>query len=496
MNKAERISEPGEDGLREHCGVAAVYGHPEAANIVYLALYALQHRGQESAGIVAGDGLQLRRHVGMGLVADVFQPRDVSALAGRHAIGHVRYGTAGWSSLENAQPLVVTHRRGPLAVAHNGNLVNEQLLRRRLESEGSIFRTTVDTEVFLHLMARSRAAEVEDALVEALGQVEGAYCLVVADAQRVIAARDPHGFRPLSLGRLPGGQPVVASESCAFDLIGARFERDIAPGEMLILGPGTTERSRIFAAARPHVPCIFEFVYFARPDSVVFGQSVAAVRRELGRQLAREHPATADAVVPVPDSGVPAAIGFARETGVPFDFGLTRNHYVGRTFIEPTQSIRHFGVRVKLNPVRELIDGRRIVLVDDSLVRGTTMAKIVHMVRDAGAREVHVRISCPPTISPCYYGIDTPSREELIAATHTVEEIRRHIEADSLGYLSLEGMHRAARSAVGAFCAACYTGRYPVPVSDLAHGRRGGRGSPDTGGTAPQGGASGQEKPA
>lgn len=461
-----------DDGFRESCGVAAVYGHPEAANIVYLALYALQHRGQESAGIVAGDGSRLRRHVAMGLVADAFAPRDVAALAGGHAIGHVRYGTAGWTSLENAQPLAITHRRGPLALAHNGNLVNERLLRRRLERDGSIFRTTVDTEVILHLVARSEAPDIVDALVEALGQVEGAYCLVVADPQRVIAARDPHGFRPLSLGRLPGGQPMIASESCAFDLVGARFERDIAPGEMVVLGPGNAERSVTFAAPQPHIPCIFEFVYFARPDSVMFGRSVAAVRRELGRQLAREHPAPADIVAPVPDSGVPAAIGFARESGVPFDFGLTRNHYIGRTFIEPTQSIRHFGVKVKLNPVRAIIEGRRVALVDDSLVRGTTMAKIVHMVREAGAREVHVRISCPPTISPCYYGIDTPSREELIASSHSVEEIRRHIEADSLGYLSLEGMHRAAQGAPGSFCSACYTGQYPVPVSDAAELRR------------------------
>ncbi|MDQ7006164.1 MAG: amidophosphoribosyltransferase [Acidobacteriota bacterium] len=462
----------GPDGFRDECGVAAVFRHPEAANLVYLALYALQHRGQESAGIAAGDGERIRRSVGMGYVADVFTPERLEELSGTHAIGHVRYGTAGGSVLENAQPLRMTHRRGPVALAHNGNLVNALTLRSKLVREGSIFRTTSDTEVILHLIARSRATRLEDALAEALGQVEGAYSLVVADQARVIVVRDPRGFRPLSLGRLPDGAPVVASESCAFDLIGARFERDIAPGEMLVLGPGDEEASfHPFPEARP-VPCIFEYVYFSRPDSYVYGRSVGDVRRAMGRRLAAEQAVEADLVVPVPDSGVPAAIGFSQASGIPFDFGLVRNHYVGRTFIEPTQSIRHFGVKVKLNPVRALIAGRRVVLVDDSLVRGTTMAKIVNMVRAAGAREIHVRISCPPTVAPCYYGVDTPSREELIASHTEVEAIRAFIHADSLGYLSLEGLTRAVQGSEGEFCVACYTNDYPVPLSDGAELRR------------------------
>ncbi|RMG43818.1 MAG: amidophosphoribosyltransferase [Acidobacteria bacterium] len=463
-----RAAGPARDGFRDECGVAAVHGHPEAAHLVYLALYALQHRGQESAGIAAADGKRIRRFVGMGHVAEVFTPEIMSGLTGNTAIGHVRYGTAGWSTLENAQPLRMLHRRGPVALAHNGNLVNALTLRTELEREGSIFRTNSDTEVIFHLVARSRQETLEDALAEALNKVSGAFSLVVAGTDRVIAVRDPHGFRPLSLGRLDGGAPVIASETCAFDLIGARFERDIAPGEMLLLGPNGEETSfQPFPRTDPH-PCLFEYVYFARPDSYVFGRPVGSVRRALGAELAREQPVEADLVVPVPDSGVPAAIGFAQESGVPFDFGLVRNHYVGRTFIEPAQSIRHFGVKVKLNPVRALIAGRRVVLVDDSLVRGTTMAKIVHMVRQAGALEVHVRISCPPTISPCYYGIDTPTRKELIASSKSVEEIRRFIGADSLGYLSLEGMRRAVGSEEDEHCVACWTADYPVPIADSA----------------------------
>jgi amidophosphoribosyltransferase len=456
------------DGFREECGVAAVHGNPEAANLVYLALYALQHRGQESAGIAVGDGQRIRRSVGMGHVADVFSNEErLRELTGSHAIGHCRYGTAGGSMLENAQPLRMTHRRGPVALAHNGNLVNALTLRHELDQEGSIFRTSSDTEVILHLMARSKQGTVEDALAEALGRVSGAFSLVVADQTRVIAVRDPRGFRPLSLGRLPDGAAVIASETCAFDLIGARFERDVAPGEMLVIGPEPGEERSFFPfpKAEPR-PCIFEYVYFSRPDSYVFGRPVGEVRRALGRELAREEPATAQLVVPVPDSGVPAALGYSQEAGIPFDFGLVRNHYVGRTFIEPAQSIRHFGVKVKLNAVRALLAGREIVLVDDSLVRGTTMAKIVTMVRQAGARRVHVRISCPPTIASCYYGVDTPSKEELIAAQKPIEEIRAFIGADSLGYLSLEGMHRAVGSEQGRFCVSCYTDEYPVPIRD------------------------------
>ena len=472
MNRAAITPDDDHDVLRDSCGVAAVCGHPEAANLVYLALYALQHRGQESAGIVAADGAELRRRAGMGHVAEVFTPAELAQLPGPRAIGHVRYGTAGASSPENAQPLMMLHQRGAFAVGHNGNLTNAITLRTQLERSGSIFRSTTDTEVLLHLVARSRAADMVDAVVEALAQVEGAYCFVLCDERRVVAARDPYGVRPLALGRLPGGGAIVASETCAFDLVGAQFEREIEPGELLVIDEDGRERSLFpLRAARP-APCIFEFVYFARPDSRVFGRSVSDVRHALGRELAAECPVAADVVVPVPDSGVPSAIGFARAAGIPFDVGLTRNHYVGRTFIEPAQSIRHFGVKVKLNPVRAIIEGRRVALVDDSLVRGTTMRKIVTMVREAGAAEVHVRISCPPIVSPCYYGVDMPSKEELVASRASVEEIRGLIGADTLGYLSLEGMHRAADAAPGAFCAACWTGHYPVPVVDPVDRRR------------------------
>ncbi len=458
---------PAVDGFRDECGVAAVHGVPEAANLIYLALYAQQHRGQESAGIVASDGERLRRHAGMGYVAEVFEPDDLSRLPGSSAIGHVRYGTAGVSNVDNAQPLVMNHRRGPVAVAHNGNLVNALTLRHELEGEGSIFRSSSDTEVILHLIARSREVDLVDALADALLRVAGAFSLVFLSRDRTIAVRDPLGFRPLSLGRLPAGQAVVASESCAFDLLGARLERDLAPGEMLVIEADGRERSLFPFPKQTPAPCIFEYVYFSRPDSIVYGRPVGSVRTELGRELAREHPVAADLVVPVPDSGVPAAIGFARAADVPFDFGLVRNHYVGRTFIEPAQSIRHFGVKVKLNPVRALIAGRRVVLVDDSLVRGTTMAKIVSMVRQAGATEVHVRISCPPTISPCYYGIDTPSHDELIANVKPLADVCSFIGADSLAYLSLEGMRRAvAGSEDEPFCDACYTRRYPVAIDD------------------------------
>ncbi len=469
MNDARRsISiSPRGDAFRDECGVAAVFGHPEAAKMVYLALYALQHRGQEAAGIVSVEDEKMRRHAGTGHVAEIFREEALQALGGTHSIGHVRYSTAGESSRDNAQPLVMSHRRGPLAVAHNGNLVNAQEIRRRLERVGSIFRSTSDTEVLLHLVARSRAEGLPEALCEAIREIRGAYSLVICDQRRVIAVRDPHGFRPLSLGRLEQGRPVLASETCAFDLMGARFERDIEPGEVLVIGPDSEESSLFpLPKQQPH-PCIFEYVYFSRPDSRVFGRSVGDIRRALGAQLASEHPAEADLVVPVPDSGVAAAIGYARGAGLPFDFGLVRNHYVGRTFIEPSQSIRHFGVKVKLNPVRSLMAGRRVVLVDDSLVRGTTMHKIVTMVKDAGAREVHVRISCPPTVSPCYYGVDTPRSEELIAANATIAEIREYIGADSLGYLSLDGMHRAVGGEIGEFCAACYTGDYPLAPTDF-----------------------------
>jgi len=452
-----------DDKFRDHCGVFAVYGHPEAAKLTYLGLYALQHRGQESAGIAVSNGEQLTWHKSMGHVAEVFSERTLQELAGQAAIGHTRYSTAGDTDLKNAQPLTVSCQRGQVALAHNGNLVNAAGLRRDLESRGDIFQTTSDTEVLLHYFARSKQTGLPEAVADALDRVQGAYSLVMLFKDALYGIRDPHGFRPLSLGRL-GDAWVLASETCAFDLIGATFERDVEPGEMVILGrQGPT--SLRFAPPQPK-QCIFEHVYFSRPDSVVFGRSVQASREMLGRLLAREHPVAADMVVPVPDSGVAAAIGYAAESGIPLKFGLIRNHYIGRTFIEPAQAIRDFGVRLKLNPVRSLLEGQRVVLVDDSIIRGTTSRKIVRIVREAGAREVHVRISCPPTVSPCYYGIDTPTRAELIAARQPLEGIREFIDADSLGYLSIERLKEAVDDTRGLYCLACYTAEYPTAVQE------------------------------
>jgi amidophosphoribosyltransferase len=448
------------DKLREECGVFGIYNHPEAANLSYLGLYALQHRGQESAGIVASDGQRLRAVREMGYVADAFNERALAGLPGSAAIGHVRYSTAGESKLENAQPFLIDCSHGEIAVCHNGNLVNAQELRERLVGEGSIFQTTSDTEVLLHLYARSRAATMEDALVESLSQARGAFSLALLTKDRLVAVRDPHGFRPLAIGRL-GDAIIVCSETCALDLIGATYVRDVEPGEVLIVGPSGTRSLHPFGPARL-AHCVFEHVYFSRPDSYVFGESVNEVRTNLGRRLAQEAPVDADVVVPIPDSGVCAAIGYAEAADLPMKMGLIRNHYVGRTFIQPAQSIRHFSVKVKLNPVRSILEGKRVVLVDDSIVRGTTSRKIVRMVRSAGAKEVHLRISCPPTLSPCFYGVDTPRRSELIAATHTLDEIRRYISADSLAYLSLDGLLTAVGEKRGKYCTSCYTGVYPV----------------------------------
>jgi amidophosphoribosyltransferase len=457
------------DKFREECGVFGIYGHTEAANLTYLGLYALQHRGQESVGIATSDGERLRLHKSLGYVADSFDEATFRELGGINAIGHVRYSTAGESGIKNAQPILIDCAHGEIAIGHNGNLVNAQELRDMLVREGSIFQTTSDTEVLLHLYARSKAPTIEQAVVESITQAQGAFSLVLLTKDRLIAVRDPHGFRPLTLGRL-GDAYIVCSETCALDLIDAQWIRDIQPGEMLVIGPDGLKSLRPFPPA-PSAHCIFEHVYFARPDSYVFGQSVNEVRTEFGRRLAREQPMAADVVVPIPDSGVCAATGFADEAGLPLQMGLIRNHYVGRTFIEPHQSIRHFGVRVKLNPVRSILQGRRVVLVDDSLVRGTTSRKIVKMVRAAGATEVHMRISCPPTTSPCFYGVDTPRRSELIAATHTVEDIRRYIGADSLGYLSLDGLLGAVGPARKSYCTSCYTGEYPVafPQNEAAY---------------------------
>ncbi|MGH9470307.1 MAG: amidophosphoribosyltransferase [Terriglobia bacterium] len=453
-----------DDHFHDHCGVFAVFGHPEAAHLTQLGLYALQHRGQESAGICISDGLNLTCHKGMGHVNDIFNSGVLNGLPGRLAIGHTRYSTAGDTDLRNAQPLTVSCQKGQVALAHNGNLVNASAIRRELEGRGDIFQTTSDTEVILHFFARSKHAGIPESLADALDRVEGAFSLVALFKDCVYGVRDPRGFRPLCLGQL-GDASVLASETCAFDLINATYIRDIEPGEMVILDRSGITSLR-FSPPAPASQCIFEHVYFSRPDSLVFGRSVQQSREMLGRLLAREHPAVADCVIPVPDSGVPAAIGFAEESGIPLKMGLIRNHYVGRTFIEPSQANRDLGVKLKLNPVRSLIQGKRVVLVDDSIVRGTTSRKIVGLVRDAGASEVHLRISCPPTVSPCFYGIDTPTRKELIAATHTIEEIRQYTGADSLGYLSLEGLRRAAGDERGHDCLACYTANYPTTIQE------------------------------
>jgi len=445
------------------CGIFGIDGHDDAANLTYLGLYALQHRGQESAGIVTWDGERMRVERGMGHVADVFPARVIRSLAGRRAIGHTRYSTAGTSVIANAQPIVVNTSMGPLGIVHNGNLTNAVELRRGLEDEGAIFQTTSDTEVILHLMARNPRRRVVDSLIEALARVRGAYSLLLISQQALVAARDPYGFRPLMLGDLDG-VPCVASESCAFDLLGARQARELELGEVLVARRGEVESCRLPPAPQP-ARCVFEHVYFARPDSRLFGDPVSQARLAMGARLAREAPAAADVVVPIPDSGLFAALGYSRESGLPLEFGLIRNHYVGRTFIEPAQTIRHFGVKVKLNPVRDLIAGRRVVLIDDSIVRGTTSPKIVKMVRDAGAAEVHLRISCPPTRWPCHYGIDMPTRQELIAAEHPLDEIRALTGADSLAYLSLAGMLAAVSGPPESYCTACWTGDYRVPVS-------------------------------
>jgi len=437
--------------------------------MTYLGLHALQHRGQESAGIVTSDGEQLYAHRAMGLVQDAFSQEQLAQLPGRIAIGHTRYSTAGGSHLKNAQPFAVDYAKGSMAVAHNGNLTNADELRTELEAQGSIFQSSADTEVLVHMVARSTQVAIDDRLLDVLARVRGAYSLLFMTEEQVIAVRDPMGIRPLCLGILPGGKDahVVASEPTAFDLIGAEFVRDIEPGEMVIIDSAGM-RSRRLAEKAPPKMCVFEYVYFARPDSRLGGRSVYEVRKALGEQLAEEHPVEADVVIPVPDSGVPAAIGFASRQKISFEMGLIRSHYVGRTFIEPQQSIRHFGVRLKLNPVDTVLRGKRVVVVDDSIVRGTTSRKIVKMVRDAGAREVHLRISSPPTQWPCYYGIDTPTRRELIASSHSTDEIARYVTADTLGYLSLDGMLKAVAGPNGdknGFCHACFSGDYAIPFT-------------------------------
>jgi len=445
------------------CGIFGIEGHDDAANLTYLGLYALQHRGQESAGITSWDGERFQLERGMGQVADIFKEKRLKRLVGRSAIGHTRYSTAGSSVMANAQPIVVNTSMGPLAIVHNGNLVNSVELREELEDTGSIFQTTSDTEVILHLMARRPRQSIVESLMLALERVRGAYSLLVICRDGVIAARDPNGFRPLAMGNFQGA-PCFGSESCAFDLLEVEVERELEPGEVVLASGNKVQHFHLPTPPRPS-RCAFEQVYFARPDSAVFGEAVSQSRLRMGARLAEEAPAEADIVVPVPDSGVFAALGYSRKSGLDFEFGLIRNHYVGRTFIQPKQSIRHFGVKVKLNPVKSLIEGRRVVLVDDSIVRGTTSPKIVKMLRDVGASEVHMRISCPPTAHPCHYGINMPTREELIASDHSLEQIREFIGADSLAYLSLEGLEKSLQGDADSYCTACWTGEYRVPLA-------------------------------
>ncbi len=452
------------DKLHEECGVVGVYGHPEAANLVYLGLYALQHRGQESAGIVASTHSKMRLEVGMGLVADVFDPIRILKLPGPLAIGHNRYSTAGKSELVNAQPCMINYSAGSLALAHNGNLVNAHAIRKGLGSKGAIFQSTNDSEVIVHLMAQSKAETFVDQAAEALRQVSGAYSLVLMTKTELVAARDPHGFRPLCLGKLDGAY-IVASETCVMDLIEAEFIREVEPGELILINDQGIQSFFPFKKVETK-HCVFEHIYFARPDSFIFGEHVYTARKNMGRAMAQESPADVDLIVPVPDSGVVSAMGFAEESGIPFEMGLIRNHYVGRTFIEPQSQIRHFGVKLKLNPVKEIIAGKRIAIIDDSIVRGTTARKIVKMLRDAGAKEVHLRISAPPILHSCFYGIDTPTKEELIAHTHDLEETRQYLAADSLAYLTLEKMMEVLENGKKKFCSACFDGNYPIPITD------------------------------
>ena len=453
------------DKFHEECGVVGVFGRAEAANLAYLGLYALQHRGQEGAGIASTNNDGIISHRGLGLVADVFDEEVIRRLDGESAIGHNRYSTSGQTLLRNTQPFVVEYSLGSLAVAHNGNFTNAGGLRADLESNGAIFQSTVDTEVLVHLIAQSRKSNLYDRTIDALSTVKGAYSLLFLSESELIAARDPYGFRPLVLGHFEGGGHVVASETCALDLMEATYDREVEPGEVVHITSDGVRSVHPFKGA-PKRSCIFEYVYFSRPDSEVFGRNVYEVRKEMGRQLAREAAVEADIVIPVPDSGVPAALGYADEAEIPFEMGLIRNHYVGRTFIEPTDSIRHFGVKVKLNAQRQVLEGKRVIVIDDSIVRGTTSRKIVKMLRQAGATEVHFRVSAPPTVSPCYYGVDTPTDSELVANQKTVPELCKFILADSLAFLSNDGLYSFMGGNDSTFCDACFTRDYPVAVEN------------------------------
>jgi amidophosphoribosyltransferase len=451
---------------KHYCGIFGIYGHPSAAELAYYGLFALQHRGQESAGIVACDGKQFRVHRGMGLVPQVFDGQTLRSLVGTKAIGHTRYSTTGSSHPRNAQPLTVDCARGQIAIAHNGNLTNAAQLRDELESHGSIFQTTVDSEIILHMMAQPSGPGQESTLVQAIRRAEGAFSLVIMTEQELIGVRDPHGFRPLSIGRV-GDAYVLASETCAFDLIQAKFVREVEPGEIVIIGENGLRSIHAFPERQRRAMCVFEFVYFARPDSQLSGQNVHRARVEMGRRLARENPVAADIVVPVPDSGNCAALGYSLESGIPFEMAFVRNHYVGRSFLQPSQLIRDFHVRVKLNLITDLVKGRRVVIVDDSIVRGTTCKARVNNLKEAGAKEVHVMVSCPPHMHPCVYGIDFPDRGKLMAANHSRDEIRNYLSADSLYYLSQAGMIDATGLPANHFCMACYDGNYPVPYDPV-----------------------------
>ncbi len=462
------------DKFKEECAVFGVYGHPEASNLTYLGLYALQHRGQESSGIVSSDGKNHYSEIGMGHVSEIFSKRKIRRLEGSMAIGHNRYSTAGGSQLKNAQPCMINYSKGKLALSHNGNLVNTDSLRIKLEEDGSIFNSTMDSEIIAHLIAKSKENNFSDCVVSALQQVNGAYSLVAMTDKELLAARDPRGFRPLSLGLITnsksnsgsGDAYVVTSETCAMDLIEAEYIREIEPGEIILINENGIQSSKPFNGETLSF-CIFEFIYFARPDSNIFGKNVHEARKKIGEILAAENPVDADIVIPVPDSGIVAALGYAKKSGIPFEMGLIRNHYVGRTFIEPKQNIRNFGVKIKLNPVKNLIKGKRVIVVDDSIVRGTTSKKIVKMIKDSGAKEVHFRVSAPPTAHPCFYGIDTPYKVDLVAATHSIAQIKKYIGVDSLAYISIEGLRKALQDGENKYCKACFDGIYPIDLDSM-----------------------------
>ncbi len=453
---------------KEECGIFGIYGHVDTARLTYFGLYALQHRGQESAGISVADGRLMRHHKGMGLVSEIFSEDILASLEGHLGIGHVRYSTTGSSVLVNAQPFCITHSGCSLAIAHNGNLVNAHNLRCELEQRGSIFQTTMDSEVIVHLIARNLVRGLEEALIDALSEIKGAFSLVLGTENQIIGARDPYGFRPMCLGLLDDNTYVIASETCALDLIGARYLRDVEPGEVVFIDENGLRSRRLTVPSRTAF-CIFEFIYFARPDSSIYGQNVYMARKRQGHEMAREYQVAADIVMPFPDSGNYAALGFAEASGIPLEMGVIRNHYVGRTFIEPTQAMRDFHVKVKLNPVRPLLRNRKLVIIEDSIVRGTTTRNRVKTLRKAGAEEVHMAVSCPPHRYPCFYGIDFPTRKELIAATHSVEEIKKFLGLDSLHYLSLEGLLRAINLDTAGFCLACFNGEYPVSFANDLH---------------------------